>query len=46
VADLMGRLGARSRFQAGALAVTYGWVGPGSDRQGAHEGTGAGSPSG
>ncbi|HKT01756.1 MAG TPA: LuxR C-terminal-related transcriptional regulator [Rugosimonospora sp.] len=26
-ADLMSRLGARSRFQAGALAVAYGWLG-------------------
>ncbi|MFJ8545840.1 helix-turn-helix domain-containing protein [Streptomyces sp. NPDC093586] len=28
-ADLMARLGARSRFQAGALAMERGWLGPG-----------------
>jgi DNA-binding NarL/FixJ family response regulator len=27
VADLMTRLGARSRFQAGAMAVEQGWIG-------------------
>ncbi|MBC9710967.1 hypothetical protein H9Y04_00045 [Streptomyces sp. TRM66268-LWL] len=29
-ADLMARLGARSRFQAGALAMERGWLGPGA----------------
>ncbi|MFE7456462.1 helix-turn-helix domain-containing protein [Streptomyces sp. NPDC057554] len=29
-ADLLARLGARSRFQAGALAMERGWLGPGT----------------
>ncbi|WP_217208207.1 LuxR C-terminal-related transcriptional regulator [Streptomyces sp. AC550_RSS872] len=38
-ADLMARLGARSRFQAGALAMEGGWLGSGAT---AGEGTGEG----
>ncbi|WP_235438820.1 LuxR C-terminal-related transcriptional regulator [Streptomyces yangpuensis] len=30
-ADLMARLGARSRYQAGALAMERGWLGPGAE---------------
>ncbi|MFJ8014488.1 LuxR C-terminal-related transcriptional regulator [Streptomyces sp. NPDC096339] len=33
-ADLMARLGARSRYQAGALAMERGWLGNGSDTGG------------
>lgn len=33
-ADLLARLGARSRFQAGALAMERGWLGPGGTGEG------------
>jgi hypothetical protein len=35
VADLMVRLDARSRFQAGARAAELGWIGPGTEADGA-----------